>query len=138
LLKVVLDTSVFVSAILSKHPDSAPSRILENWKKGEFTLVISPQMLEELVIVLLRRGISETDVEDLVAVIVAIALQIPGAYEATLLDEIDPDDNKFIAAAYESNADYIVSLDAHLLNLKHSHGTQIVQPALFLKCLDQP
>lgn len=124
-----------MAASLSKNPASAPSKILENWKQGKFTLVISPQTLEELVIVLLRRGVSEKDVEDLVAVIVLIALQIPGACEATVLDEIDPDDNKFIAAAYESNADYIISLDADLLNLKHSHGTQIVNPVLFLKNL---
>lgn len=135
MLKVVIDTSVLVAAILSKNPASAPSKILENWKIGRFTLVISPQMLEELVIVLLRRGVSETDVEDLIAAIALIAFQIPGAYEATRLDDIDPDDNKFIAAAYESKADYIVSVDTDLLNLKYSHGTQIVNPALFLKYL---
>ncbi len=137
MLKVVIDTSVLVAAILSKNPASAPAKILENWKAGRFTLVISPQMMAELVIVLLRRGVSEADVEDLMEAMALIALQISGAYEATILDDIDPDANKFIAAAYESNADYIVSVDTDLLNLKHSHGTQIVNPGLFLKYLQQ-
>ena len=43
----------------------------------------------------------------------------------------------FLAAAYESNADYLVSLDKkHLLPLKYYHGTQIVSPALFISLLN--
>jgi hypothetical protein len=41
-------------------------------------------------------------------------------------------DNKFLAAAYEAKADYLVSLDNHLLRLKYYHGTQILTPNLFL------
>jgi predicted nucleic acid-binding protein len=42
-----------------------------------------------------------------------------------------------LAAAYESKADYLVSLDRkHLLPLKHYHGTQILTPALFIKAID--
>jgi uncharacterized protein len=131
-LKIVVDTSVFVAGILSRSPDSSSFQILENWKRRAFTLVISPQMLRELVVVLLRRGISETNLEDLVEVIILIAIQIPGAYETATLDEIDPDDNKFLAAAYEAKADFLISLDSDLLNLKFFHGTQIVTPAAFL------
>ena len=46
---------------------------------------------------------------------------------------IDPDDNMFLAAAYEAKADYLVSLDNHLLSLKFYHGTQILTPGLFLR-----
>jgi predicted nucleic acid-binding protein len=42
----------------------------------------------------------------------------------------------FLAAAYESSADYIVSYDQKsLLSLKHSHGTPIRTPELFLLAL---
>lgn len=132
MLKVVVDTSVFVAAILSHNPDSSSFRILESWKQQAFTLVMSPQMLRELVVVLLRRGLEKRDLEELVTVISLIALNIPGAYEATALDKVDPDDNKFLAAAYESKADFLVSLDSDLLNQKFSQGTQIVTPATFL------
>ncbi len=133
MLKVVVDTSVFVAGILSRNPNSSSFQILEAWKRQAFTLVISPQSLRELVVVLLRRGISENALEELVEVISLIALQIPGAYETTTLDEIDPDDNKFLAAAYEAKADFLISLDSDLLNLKFSHGTQIITPAAFLE-----
>jgi len=49
--------------------------------------------------------------------------------------EVDPDDNKFLAAAYEVKADYLVSVDNDLLSLKYYHGTQILTPVLFLGAL---
>lgn len=42
-------------------------------------------------------------------------IQIEGAYCVTNLDKIDPNDNMFLAVAYEGKADYLVSLDNHLL-----------------------
>jgi putative PIN family toxin of toxin-antitoxin system len=86
--KVVIDTSVFVAAILSKNPQSSPNKILEEWRRGSLTLIISPQILEELVITLLRQKISANLIEDLVAAISTLAIQIPGVYEASLLDNI--------------------------------------------------
>lgn len=73
MLKVVVDTSVFVAGILSRNPNSSSFQILEAWKRQAFTLVISPQSLRELVVVLLRRGISENALEELVEVISLIA-----------------------------------------------------------------
>ena len=45
----------------------------------------------------------------------------------------DPDDNKFLACALEVKADYIVSGDNHLLELKHFHGIQIVDAKAFVE-----
>lgn len=136
MIKVVIDTSVFLAALLSKSQTSAPVQVLNSWHEQRFTLVTAPQLLRELVVKLTRKQVPEADVEDLVSLIAAAALHIPGAYESTRLDDIDPDDNIFLAAAYEAKADYIVSLDKqHLLPLKHYHGTQILTPALFIRSL---
>lgn len=137
MLKVVIDTSVFVAGTLSQNSESSSFQLLERWKKGAFILVTSPQLLRELVIVLRRRGISVTVVEELIEIISLIALKIPGVYETTMLDDIDPNDNMFIAAAYEAKSDFIISLDSDLLNLKYSHGTQIITPAAFLEYLGE-
>lgn len=136
MFKVVIDTSVFIAAILSKNWNT-PRQVLDSWYQGKFTLIMAPQLLEELVVVLLRRKVPATDIEDLVAAIGSTALYIPGAYEATRLDLIDPDDNKFLAAVYEAKADYLVSLDNHLLSLKYYHGTQIQKPDLFLQFISR-
>ncbi len=50
--------------------------------------------------------------------------------------ESDPEDNKFIEAALEGNAQYIVSQDKHLLNVKEHCGIKIISPDEFLKLLD--
>ncbi len=89
MLKVVIDTSVFIAALLSPRSDSSPRKILKLWREGYFSLVVAPPLLHELVTRLIRRGVSSSDMEDLL-------------YEATYLNDIDPDDNKFLAAAYEA------------------------------------
>lgn len=132
--KVVLDTNIFVAGYLSKTKLGYPSQILDLWHNGEFTLVMSPQILEEIVAKLLEKGIAEDLLVDLVFTIGQIALHIPGAYETCKLNNIDPDDNKFLAAALESGAEFIVSYDAKsLLPMKHYHGTQILIPELFIR-----
>ncbi|HEY9900616.1 MAG TPA: putative toxin-antitoxin system toxin component, PIN family [Pantanalinema sp.] len=138
MLEVVLDTSVFTAALMSPNRESAPNRILDAWRGGRFTLVMAPQLLRELVATLRRRRIPDEVLEDLVEAIGLVALHIPGSYVATRLDAIDPADNMFLAAAIEGHADYLVSLDRHLLHLKHYHGSQIRTPALFLRQLNRP
>ncbi len=134
MLKVVLDTNIFVAGYLSKAKLGYASQILDLWRRGEFTLVMSPQILEEIVAKLLEKDISEELLEELVFAIGKIALYIPGAYETSRLVCVDPDDNKFLAAALESHADFVVSYDAKsLLPLKHFHGTQILLPELFVR-----
>ncbi len=137
MIKVVIDTSVFIAALLSNNQDSAPAQIIDGWRNQKFTLIMASQLMGELVVKLIQQGISLVEIENLVIIIGEITLHIPGAYEATRLDNIAPDDNIFLAAAYESNADYLVSLDKkHLLPLKHYHRTQILSSSLFIRLLN--
>ena len=137
MIKVVIDTSVFIAALLSQNQTNAPAQIINSWRERKFTLITAPPLMRELVVKLIQKNIPPTEIENLVAIIGEIALHIPGAYEATCLDDIDPDDNMFLAAAYESNANYLISLDKkHLLPLKHYHGTQILSTALFIRLLN--
>lgn len=100
-------------------------------------MVISPQILYEITEKLVDLNIVEEDIAELLSLIARIADCIDGAVEATFLDDIDPDDKMFLAVAYESDVDYLVSLDKkHLLPLKHYHGTQVVDPSTFLRLLE--
>lgn len=40
----------------------------------------------------------------------------------------DPDDNKVLDCALESNSKYIITYDLHLLNLKEHQGIRIIKP----------
>ena len=44
----------------------------------------------------------------------------------------DPDDNKIIECALTAEADYIVSGDSHLFNIKEVLGIKILKPKEFL------
>jgi len=50
----------------------------------------------------------------------------------------DPQDDKFLACATEGTADYLVSGDEDLLQIKFYEGKQIVSPADFLDILQSP
>ncbi len=69
--------------------------------------------------------------------IVEKAMIKEGIYQTNYLDDIDPNDNMFLSACYEGKADYLVSNDKHLLNLKHFHQTLIFNPQSFLNQLQQ-
>ena len=138
MLKVVIDTSVFLAGLLTQNENSGSFQVLNDWIDDRFVLVMSPQILNELIGVLARRRFSQDNVDNLVDKIGETALNIPGIYEATFLDDIDPKDNMFLAAAYEAKADYLVSLDKkHILPIKYYHGTQILQPKSFLDVLNR-
>ena len=47
----------------------------------------------------------------------------------------DPDDDKFLEAAIEGQAQYVVTGDKDLLGLKTYRGIRIVRPAAFLPML---
>ena len=55
----------------------------------------------------------------------------PGKLELNLIQE-DPDDNKFVQAALEGQAQYIVSGDLHLQKLRSYRDIRIVSPKEFV------
>lgn len=106
------------------------------WRDGAFTLIMSPQILTEIVAKMLDKGFSEYEAEAFVISVGKIGLLIPGAYETSFLDAVDANDNIFLAACLESKANYLVSFDhKSLLPMKHFHGTTICTPELFLRFL---
>ena len=58
----------------------------------------------------------------------------------------DPDDDKYLEIAYQAKADYIVTLDKDLLDLRdknkqakiNKHTVKILTPKEFLQTLEKP
>jgi len=133
LLGAVLDSSVIVSAFLSGAGASA--EILRLWRREEaFQVILSDPIFTEVIRVLLEHGIADSIVEDFVAALHLLALVTDNLYVVRHIVQ-DPSDDVFLAAALEGRADYIVTLDRHLLSIKQYHGIQIVRPAPFLRYL---
>ena len=94
----------------------------------------SSPILAEVLRVLLEHGIADSLVEDFVAALHLLALVTDNLYVVRRVAQ-DPSDDVFLAAALEGRADYIVTLDRHLLSLKQYHSVQIIRPASFLRHL---
>ena len=129
-LRVVLDTNVIFSSFWGGNP----KRILERWKTGHLTLLISLPILEEYLAVLARLGFTETQLKEEGI----LFLQSPATsliHPSRTFEAIpqDPSDNKFLDCAVEGKADAIISGDKHLLTLKAFHDIAILTPADFLK-----
>jgi uncharacterized protein len=113
-MRVVLDTNVFVSAVLG----GALAELLPAWRAGHFTLVVSDEIVGEYHRVLSRPkfGLSEDVVDDIIGLVFRSAEFFTPSERLNIVRE-DPSDNKFIEAAVAGGADLIVSGDSHLLNL---------------------
>lgn len=137
-LKVIIDTSVFVSAYITKSETHSPKKVLQEWKNGTFTLALSPQLINEIVLTLYDKNVNQDFIEELVFDIEAKALELTGNYHTNYLDDIDPKDNIVLGAALETSADYIVTLDKkHLIPIIFFHRTHIIYPNRLLNILEK-
>ena len=141
MIRVVLDTNVFVSALLS--PDSPPARILEFALEGQLRLVISPGIIREIGQVwqypkvkksLKKHRLTAAEVAEAILKILKVATITPGAETARGVSP-DPADDMIISCAVEGQADFIISGDQDLTKLDSYEGIRIVSPAGFLKLL---
>ena len=115
MLRVVIDTNVFVSAAL--NPASVPGQVVRAAFAQEFEPVVSPRLIDELSNVLRRPKFSEllasSQIEAFVEAVeeTAVVLDDPDV----LARLRDPDDDYLVALAMASEASAIVSGDRDLL-----------------------
>ena len=136
MLKVVVDTNQFVSALISKKGPSA--RLLDLWRQQHFILVTSPEIILEIKKVLEYPHISQkyklakAEIHSLLLLIEHEAVVLSSLPAVHIIKE-DPDDNKFLACALAAKAEYIVSGDRHLLSLGSYQSIAIVTVKDFLR-----
>jgi len=136
-MRAVLDTNVLISATLIR--DGIEDRIFRAWQRDAFDLVLSPQILEEMGRALFyeklrkARWMTEEEVAALVRSLAREAIRVPGRVRVKV--SRDPADDKFLEAAIEGHAQYVVTGDKDLLALKAHRDIRIVRPAAFLSML---
>ena len=110
MIRVVLDTNLFVSALLK--PDSNPDRIINLVREEEVLLLISDAICDEITRVLfypkIRKRLAASDEEllNFVKLLRTVAIVTPGSLNLPPL-AADPDDTKYLVCAVEGRADYI-------------------------------
>jgi putative PIN family toxin of toxin-antitoxin system len=135
-LKAVIDTSVMVSVAFAKAGLAKEPR--EMIADGAFRLVTSKEIMAELYRVLHYPRIlkqfkpAKEDVDEFIGLILERAELTQGRYRIQKIAE-DPTDDMFLACALEAAANFIVSRDPHLRNLKTFQGTQIIDVKGFVE-----
>jgi len=134
LLRVVLDTNIFVSSIFWR---GNPHKIVEKALNKEIQIFVSVNIIDELEKVL-KRDFEEPEeyIEKQINLILEYSEVVKTDVKVNIVKE-DPDDNKIIECAISANADYIITGDNHLLKLKEHRGIKILNPADFLRKLEK-
>lgn len=129
MLRAVLDTNVFISALFGGTPEDVYRAAL----RGRFTLVTSPAILTELARALREKfSLPEPDITAYVKQIARRSKVVRPAIRVAVV--ADDDDNRVLECA-AAGADVIVSGDRHLLRVKAYSGIPIVRPIDFLRTL---
>jgi uncharacterized protein len=139
MLRVVLDTNIFVSSLLVKA--DVPAQVMDAWRGRRYVLVILPAIIAEMRATLnyprIRRKYSSTDedVDGLSILLQHDALLVPGEADVAGAIPADPTDEKILACALDGRADLIVSGNLHLLDLMQYQGIPILNARQFLERL---
>jgi len=140
-LRVFLDTNVIFSGLYSDK--GAPGAILDYFLQGKFRVVVSRQVLDELVAVM-KQKLPEA-LPALRALLINMPPEVtpsPQTNEIRRWEEIlQPGDAAILAAAINARPDFFVTGDNHFLDntdvIKQT-GLNITTPADFVKQFGQP
>ena len=130
-IRLVLDTNILISTAL---PGSRLRELVEAWQKGRCRLLISPEIFDEYLRVFAypKFGLSMEEIRRILEHDVwPYAEQIKVTTRVTVITA-DPSDNKFLACAVDGRADYIVSGDHHLLDVRQFQQIPIISARQFL------
>lgn len=136
-MRAVLDTVIFVRALL--NPGGRWGRLLFD-SPGRYSIVLSPEIVKEIVQVLNRPEISNK----MPRVVFAIRFSavISKLDEAEIVDPSerpavcrDPKDDKFFWCAAAASADYMVSEDRDILDVPEYQGAKTVTAKQFMRIL---
>ncbi|MGA3111194.1 MAG: putative toxin-antitoxin system toxin component, PIN family [Candidatus Bathyarchaeia archaeon] len=135
MLRVVLDTNVLVSAIIS---DGKSRELLKKRITNQYSVLISDLILKELIIVLRRPKfkISEDEVQRTILAIIRTADVVNVKTKIKVVKE-DPKDDMIIETAIDGNADFIVTGDSHLLALNAFRGINVTTVEKMLAYLQE-
>ena len=130
MLKIVIDTNVFVSSFFG----GVPREIIKLWKNGKVVLCLSQKIIEEYLEVLNRLGLEDKhEIENLTKLFAEGYNSIFTSKTPRLkVVKDDPDDNKFIECAVALDSKLIISGDKHLKDIKKYVDIEILSPKEFI------
>ena len=115
-MKFTLDTNFLISATQWKN--SVAHKLLIKLIEADAQLFTTKEIIEEFNEVLIRDfKYSNEEVENIIEKILFITTLVSPSIKLDIIKD-DPDDNIVLECAQESNSEYIITYDKHLLKLK--------------------
>ena len=136
--RVVIDTVVWLQSLI--NPKSKAGLLLFKHYKN-LNILLSYDVTREIIEVLTRPELAKRRPEiqnlpDLQLILKALSKTTSVKPERRIEISRDSKDNKFLEAAVSGKADYIISEDKDLLDLKEFEGIKIVDIESFLKIIN--
>lgn len=130
-MRAVIDTNVLISAIFWT---GSPKRLLNRVRRREVTFVTSRVLLDELKEILIRADkpfkLTNEEADRVVKAVQNVAQVVETESQVTVCR--DEKDNKVLECAVDGGAEWIITGDAHLLELQSFEEVRIVSVAEFL------
>lgn len=128
--KIVLDTNILISAC---GWEGKPKELFRKILNREYELIISREQIDEVKRVLNypKFDFTEDQKSRFLVILVLISTIIQISKRLDIIKN-DPEDNRILEIALESQADFIISGDAHLLELKSYETIQLITVSDFL------
>ncbi|MDQ6643246.1 MAG: putative toxin-antitoxin system toxin component, PIN family [Chloroflexota bacterium] len=141
-MRVLLDANILISYLVPSSHTNAVSAIMEAAYSGQITLLVSDDLLHEVVESIktkprLAKRITLQGADDLATSLLDLAEVLLPLTESIPAISRDPKDDYLLAHALIGKADYLISRDKDLLTLGEVEWVKIMQPAEFLQVLRQ-
>ena len=128
-MKAVFDTNVLLAAFIT---EGICSKILVRGRKRQFHLILCPVILREFERVLIKKfSITRNEARSILQIVSEAMHSVVIPSQSVQGICRDPDDDAILACALEAGADYLVTGDVDLLELKIFKGIRIVTPREF-------
>ena len=132
--RAVIDTSVFVAAVFW---EGSARECLVRFARRQFQLFLTEPVLQEYAETAWELKLQEHLVQNPQPWLNWISSRATILTPVPLAEPVsaDPDDDKFLECALAAGANYIVSRDRHLLELRRPSGIMVLDDRAFLRRL---
>lgn len=129
-MRAVADTNVYISAL---NFGGTPEEVLALGRVGAVQFFISPSIIKEIEGVLIRKFLwSAKATREAIAASQEFAQLVRPKETICLITEDEPD-NRVLECALETSADFVITGDQHLRQLRTFRGIPIASPGEFME-----
>ncbi len=139
-MRVLFDTNVFISYLLTNAKDEIISSVIEAGFEHKYTLLLSHDVVREFNKILVEKSylathISKPMADEFIEVLSIVAETIPVIIDPIPEISTDKKDDYLFACGAIGEADYLVTGDKKLQKLKRVGDMKIVSPTEFYEIL---